>query len=407
MSAVGGITCYKVQQKQGAAYRAALTIGHGSKGPRRKTVTRKTKDEALKAIYALRADFDRGILKSRGKTAVHDLAMTYFFEVAKERVTEKTLSGYVYNFERYVSPYLGGQRIDHLGAQEVTLWMNQLRKKGLSKTTINGARRSLVGVLDYAVNQELIFSNAAKRAPALRRTKDDETNVKDPLDHSEAMQHLSASRGTDFDLFMHLVLILGLRRGEALGLRWSDIDLDSGLISINGSLSEVPSAERGGSSKISLKRTTPKTKSGIRTLALSTPLSASLMRHKELSETKAQQHGFSPPDYLFFSNRGSPVYPSNFSARFRKWVKAQDLREIRIHDYRHSAATIAINHGIEGIRVQDGLGHSRLETTKNIYASKVKQPALLFAREMGALFVDENEEFGMSLVSKDQIIDRD
>tara|TARA_B110000967_G_scaffold128576_1_gene131332 strand:+ start:79 stop:474 length:396 start_codon:yes stop_codon:yes gene_type:complete len=131
------------------------------------------------------------------------------------------------------------------------------------------------------------------------------------------------------------------------------------------------------------------------------------MRHKELSETKAQQHGFSSPDYLFFSNRGSPVYPSNFSARFRKWVKAQDLREIRIHDYRHSAATIAINNGIEGIRVQDGLGHSRLETTKNIYASKVKQPALLFAREMGALFVDENEEFGMSLVSKDQIIDRD
>ena len=78
MSAIGGITCYKVQQKQGAAYRAALTIGHGSKGARRKTVTRKTKDEALKAIYALRADFDRGILKSRGKTVVHDLAMTYF-----------------------------------------------------------------------------------------------------------------------------------------------------------------------------------------------------------------------------------------------------------------------------------------------------------------------------------------
>ena len=72
-----------------------------------------------------------------------------------------------------------------------------------------------------------------------------------------------------------------------------------------------------------------------------------------------------------------------------------------------NAATIAINNGIEGIRVQDGLGHSRLETTKNIYASKVKQPALLFAREMGALFVDENEEFGMSLVFKDQIIDRE
>lgn len=407
MSAVGGITCYKVQQKRGVAYRAALTIGHGSKGARRKTVTRKTKDEALKAIYALRADFDRGILKSRGKTVVHDLAMTYFFEVAKERVTEKTLSGYVYNFERYVSPYLGGQRIDHLGPQEVTLWMSQLRRKGLSKTTINGARRSLVGVLNYAMDQELIFSNPAKRAPALRRTKEDETNVKDPLDHTEALEHLAASRGTEFDLFMHLILILGLRRGEALALRAQDIDFENGLISIDGSLSEVPVTQRSGYVRIELKRTSPKTKSGVRTLALSTPITAALLRHRDQSEAKTRKYGIPLPEYLFFSRRGSPVYPSNFSARFRKWVKAQDLREVRIHDYRHSAATIAINNGIEGIRVQDGLGHSRLETTKNIYASKVKQPALLFALEMGALFVDENEEFGMSLVSKDQIIDRD
>ena len=407
MSAVGGVTCYKVQQKGGIAYRAALTIGHGAKGPRRRTVTRATKKEATEAIYALKAEFDQGRLKSGGKTVLHDFAMKYFFDVVRERVTEKTFSGYVYNFERYVSPYLGGQKISQLSTNEVTMWMKGLRAKGRSKSTVNGARRALVGVLKYAEDQELIFSNPAKRAPTLRRTKDDQSNVREPLSLDEAKDHLQASMHSEFDLFLHLLIILGLRRGEALALRWCDIDLDSGLISINGSLTEVTVIEKDRTNRGLLKRTSPKTKSGNRVLSISTPLTASLFRHKEQSISKASRYGFDLPDYLFFSTVGSPVYPSNYAARFRKWSKAQGLRQIRIHDYRHSAATIAIDQGVEAVRVQDGLGHSRLETTKNIYGSKVKQPALLFSKQMGELFVDENDEFGMSLISKDQVIGED
>ncbi len=63
MSAVGGVTCYKVNQKRGPAYRAALTIAHGSKGARRITRTAKTRKEALDAIYKVKTDFDRGQLK--------------------------------------------------------------------------------------------------------------------------------------------------------------------------------------------------------------------------------------------------------------------------------------------------------------------------------------------------------
>jgi integrase len=402
MSAVGGVTCYKVNQKRGTAYRAALTIAHGSKGARRITRTAKTKREALDAIYLVKAEFDRGQLKQGKKMVVHDLARKYFFDVAAGRVTKKTLSGYVYNFERYVSPYLGGQRIDHLTAQEVGMWMKTLLDKGLSKSTINGARKSLASVLNYAVDQELIFRNVAARTPSLRRTKDDKTLVKRPLSLEEAREHLATAKGTEFDLFVHLLILLGLRRGEILALRWQDIDLNTGLISINGSLSEVKELEKGGTKKMSLYRGTPKTKSGFRTLALSVPLTAALMRHKERSKEISARHGFSVPDHLFFSTTGTVVYPSNYAKKFKRWVCVQGLREIRIHDYRHSTATIAIDNGVEAVRVQDGLGHSRLETTKNIYASRVKQPALLFSQQMGDLFMDVNDELGMSLLSQDQ-----
>jgi len=404
MSAVGGVTCYKVNQKQGTAYRAALTIAHGSKGARRITRTAKTKKEALEAIYKIKNDFDRGQLKQGKKMVVHDLAITYFFDVAAGRVTKKTLAGYVYNFERYVSPYLGGQHIDHLNPQEVGMWMKKLLDKGLSKSTINGARKSLASVLDYAVDQELIFRNVARRTPSLRKTKDDKSLVKQPLSLDEAKEHLAAAKGSEFDLFVHLLLLLGLRRGEILALRWQDIDLNTGMVSINGSLSEVPELEKGGTKKIKLHRGSPKTKSGFRTLALSAPLTAALMRHKDHSKQISASRGFSIPDHLFFSTTGTPVYPTNYAKRFKRWISLQGLREIRIHDYRHTTATIAMDNGVEAVRVQDGLGHSRLETTKNIYGSRVKQPALLFSQQMGDLFMDVNDELGMSLISKDQEI---
>ena len=158
---------------------------------------------------------------------------------------------------------------------------------------------------------------------------------------------------------------------------------------------------------MSLYRGTPKTKSGLRTLALSWPLTAALSRHKERSNEISARYGFSVPDHLFFSTTGTVVYPSNYAKKFKRWVSLQGLREIRIHDYRHSTATIAIDNGVEAVRVQDGLGHSRLETTKNIYASRVKQPALLFSQQMGDLFMDVNDELGMSLISKDQAISGD
>jgi integrase len=101
---------------------------------------------------------------------------------------------------------------------------------------------------------------------------------------------------------------------------------------------------------------------------------------------------------------GTPVYPTNYAKRFRRWISLQGLREIRIHDYRHTTATIAMDNGVEAVRVQDGLGHSRLETTKNIYGSRVKKPALLFSQQMGDLFMDVNDELGMTLLSKDQEI---
>ena len=93
--------------------------------------------------------------------------------------------------------------------------------------------------------------------------------------------------------------------------------------------------------------------------------------------------------------------PSNYAARFTRWRQETGLRHIRIHDYRHTCATIAFNSGVDAVSIQVGLGHSRLETTKNIYAKAIDKRGIAFGETMGALFANENNEFGLKLISPD------
>jgi hypothetical protein len=126
------------------------------------------------------------------------------------------------------------------------------------------------------------------------------------------------------------------------------------------------------------------------------------MRQKEMAYRLVEKHRLEGlPDFLIFDSRGGAANPSNHSKRFKRWRMEMGLRLIRIHDYRHSRATIAFNEGVDPVTVQVGLGHSRLETTKNIYARAVDARGLAFGARMGELFTDESREFRLELISKD------
>jgi integrase len=402
MKTIGNITVFQVSQHPDPKWQARLTIGHGPTGTRRLSRNGKTKQEALEKIYRLKADLDPNQLQSGRAPTLHDFAHRWLFEVKKNSVTDGTLAGYHYMYQRYVAPTLGGLRIDQITASDIQNLMARIIDKGLSKSTANGVKGLMKRLLNAALTQEVIHKNPANQVASYRRTKDDKTRRKTPLNSEEAIEHLEAAIGSEFDLFVHLILILGLRRGEALGLRWEDIDLDRGQLHINGAVSEQVVVSASGERKVQKKRTLPKTDASNRTLALSAPITAALMRQKEMAfqlVEKYQLEGL--PEFLIFDSRGGAANPSNYSKRFRQWQVDMGLRLIRIHDYRHSCATIAFNEGVDPVTVQVGLGHSRLETTKNIYARAVDARGFAFGARMGELFTDEGREFGLELVSKD------
>ena len=402
MKQVGNITVFPIGSGDQRRWRASLTIGHGPKGPRRVSRHGRTKQEAQDKIYKLKVDFERNQLSPGRSPTFHDFTQQWLFGEKKNSVTPGTLAGYEYIYTRYIGPHLGGLKVDQIQSHDIQNLMRRLFDLGISKKTINGVRGEIKRILDSAVIHEVIYKNPADKVPSMRRTKEDKTLVKEPLTEIEAAAHLEASIGTEFDLFVHLITILGFRRGEALGLRWSDVDLESGVIEINGAVSEQASVASDGKRKVRKIRTAPKTEAGNRRLALSAPITAALLRQRERAEVFRQLNGgMDLPEYLIFDSRGGAMNPSNYAARFTRWREEVGLRHIRIHDYRHTCATIAFNSGVDAVSVQVGLGHSRLETTKNVYAKAIDRRGIAFGETMGALFTNENNEFDLHLISPD------
>lgn len=403
MKSVGNITVFQIGQGNERRWRASLTVGHGPKGPKRVSRHGKTRQEAQDKIYRLKADLERNQLQAGRTPTYHDYTMHWLFELKKGSVTDGTLANYHFLYMKYIAPTLGGLKMDQITANGIQSLMRQLHEKGLSKSTVNSVKGQIRRVFNAAIREGVVFTNPGDFVSSMRRTKEDFTRVQKPLSLSEADVLLRVSYNTDFDLFVHLILILGLRRGEALGLRRQDIDIDNGVIEINGAISEQAEVSTDGSRRIRKVRTAPKTASGYRRLAVSTPITAALMRQREKAKEFASLNG-TEPEYLIFDATGGPFNPSNYAKRFNRWIASVGLRRIRIHDYRHTCATIAINEGIDPVTVQVGLGHSRLETTKNIYAKAADARGIAFGRVMGGMFVNENDAFGLDLFSKDMEI---
>jgi integrase len=159
-----------------------------------------------------------------------------------------------------------------------------------------------------------------------------------------------------------LLLSTGMRRGELLALRWSDVDLDAGRLSITRALVQVGDRE--------IEWSTPKTRAGHRTIAID-PASVGALRgqHKQQAADRlALGVGYSSLDLVFAEPDGSPIRPKNLSARWSAAVRRAGVPRLSLHGARHTWATLALEAGISPKVVQERLGHANVATTLGIYS---------------------------------------
>jgi integrase len=177
---------------------------------------------------------------------------------------------------------------------------------------------------------------------------------------------LSAVQGERWEALYTVALACGLRRGEALGLRWGDVDLDAGTIAVRNAWIMVGSRPRLEALKTERSR---------RTLALPAVATASLRAHRtrQLEERLRAGDEWTERGFVFTSYMGSPVGPRNLDRHFKRMLAKAGVSDRRLYDLRHACATLLLVQGVPMRTVMELLGHSTIVLTMNTYTHVVAE----------------------------------
>jgi integrase len=249
-----------------------------------------------------------------------------------------------------------------------------------SDTTVRYLLKLLRAALQAATDEELIERNVA-RLVKLRVT----TRRKiAPLSIQESRRFLTVARTHRLFALWAVALGIGLRRGEALGLMWSDVDLDRARLTVRRSLQRVDG-------KLSLHQT--KTSTSERTIPLPQPLIQALHDHRQRQLEERFTAGTTWEDHnlIFCTTHGRPIEPRNLNRAFAALLHKVNLRPIRLHDLRHSCATMLFAQGVEAATVQRILGHSSITVTTSTYVDVIEQVQHDALCRLDALFDDDDQ----------------
>lgn len=273
-----------------------------------------------------------------------------------------TLAWYETVVSRWLVPVIGNDRLVTLSPIDVEKALAELRRSGgrggapLSGRSVNAAHGLLRSALEYAVR----LGYATRNPAAAIERQGSQSKVPTPWTAEEARAFLAATRQDRIYAAWLLLLSRGLRRGELAGLRWSALDLEAGTLRV-----ETARVEVNGKTVDS----DPKTRAGQRTLSLDPTLVAALRDHKRAQAADRLKWGpaWTDSGLVFCREDGQGLAPRSISQRFERLIGGCGLRRIRLHDLRHTAASLMLADGVPVKIVQEMLGHSDPSITLAIY----------------------------------------
>jgi integrase len=332
-----------------------VTVGVRDNGrPDRRHVGGKTRAEVAERVRALERERDRGTVRKVGERWTVDQWLTYWVEniAAPPHVAENTYLGYRVDVNKHLIPGLGAHRLERLTPDHVERLYAKLRRGGLSPGGVHHIHRTLRAALNEAVRRSHLIRNPVLVAKA---PKLDDEEV-EPYDVPEIQRLLEAAAKRRNGARWALALALGLRQGEALGLTWDDVDLDKGTIRIRRSRLRPRYAHGCGETCGKTPGRCPerraarpatggvKSKAGRRALGLPPQLVALLGTHRAEQEHErvSAEQLWRDEGWVFASPTGQPINPRTDYTEWKRLLKEAGLREARLHDARHTAATVLL-----------------------------------------------------------------
>lgn len=292
-----------------------------------------------------------------GRTPTVESYLEGWLDVKGSTRKPATVAQYRDLAKRFLVPHLGRLKLADLRADHVEAMLAAMDAEGRGVVTRRRTVAVLSSALASAVKRRLVTWNvcAQLELPTERAQR------RPVWDAAELTRFLAHVEGDRLAALWRLYALVGLRRGEALALRWDDVDLEAGSLRVERTLGEV-----GGK----LVRGEPKTVNGRRTVSLGPASVDALRAHRkrQLTERDALGDAYDDAGLVFCRQDGGPLWPGTVTTRFHALSAAAGLPTIRLHDLRHSAASIALASGVDLKTVSANLGHSGIAITADLYA---------------------------------------
>jgi integrase len=276
-------------------------------------------------------------------------------------VSSRTRVDYENITRRYWRPTLGNLRLDKITTDDIVRVMAEMKARGLSPRTRQQARTILGIALAAAVDGEHLAVNPASgsrrlRVPQVRRPPS-------TLQASEVNALLDGTKDDPMHALWQVLLDIGLRLGEALGLKWSDVDLDGRRMQVVHALVRPTHGREWLLESPKTGRT--------RQVRLLNGTVAALTAHRDRQAVERLVAGesYAGHDFVFADERGEPLQGTViYKYHWRPMLKRLGLPAVRLHDCRHSAATLQLEAGVDMKIVQENLGHASITITSDIYS---------------------------------------
>lgn len=336
-----------------------IIIDH--KGTRKAKKVGKNKKHAQEAAEIIEAKLvlkDFGLLdENETKTPTFgDYAQTWITVTVPATCKPSTLADYQGILTNHVLPVFSKKCVTEINRLMVKQFLMRKISEGLASSTVSNMKSAISGVLNLAVDDEVIVANPAHRLGKIFRTQNIQDGA-DPLTREELAILLQTFRD-HYPEHYPLALTLartGLRLGEALALRWGDIDFKGRFITVqrNFSRGKIETPKSGKSRRVDMSR------------QLTDTLQA--LRHQRKLET-LKEGWRKIPDWVFINQDGNPLDVNNWRNRiFYKVLDRAGLRKVRIHDLRHTYASLLIQAGESLAYIRDQMGHHSIKVTVDIY----------------------------------------
>jgi integrase len=375
-------------RKRGKVWAYAIDVGVDPATGKRKQHRRsgfKTERAAAEAMREALSEVRAGTFTAGRLPSLATYVRQEWLPGRRHAVRPSTWASYRDVLEGRVLPRIGELRLDQMKPGHVAdLYADLLksggrderRTAGLSPRTVRYTGMVLKRVLSDALKRGLIVRNPAEHVerPKVRDAEMSWWSI------TEARAFLAHIEGDRLAALWKLYLTTGLRRGEALGLKWDDIDLDAARLAVRRTLVAVEGAAAWSE---------PKTAASRRVVTLD-PATVEVLRahrRRQLEERLALGAGYRDQGIVFATVVGEAMHPDSASKMFDRLIAAAGVRRIRLHDLRHTAATVMLEQGVPLKVVTERLGHSSTRITADLYQHAGETMQADAAAKLGAVFL--------------------